>query len=110
MVAAAVPSSRENAKKPGPVEANVVEEAEQRLVIGFGLAREADDERRTERGVGLLGADAGDDLGEALAASPPLHAAQQSGRRVLQREVEVRARPTRSSSIVETSGSFTSDG
>ena len=77
-------------EEAGPVEADVVEEPEQRLVIGLGLAREPDDERRTERGVGLLGADAGDDLGEALAAPPTLHAAQQPRRRVLQREIEVR--------------------
>ena len=59
-------------------------------MVALGLAGEADDERRAERGGGFVGADAIDDLQEAVAVAPALHRAQQRRRRVLQREVEVR--------------------
>ncbi len=77
-------------EEPGPVELGRVEEREQFLMIGFGLAGEADDERRPEGRAGFVGADLVDHREEAITAPPPLHASQQRRRRVLQREVEVR--------------------
>ena len=46
-------------EEAGPVEARGREEGEQLVVVALGLAGEADDERRPERGGGLVGADAG---------------------------------------------------
>ena len=77
-------------EESGPVELRGLEEREQRIVLQFVLTGKPDDERRPERGVGLLRADGFDHGQEALAAPPPLHRAQQRGIGVLQREVEVR--------------------
>ena len=76
-------------EEAGPVERRGLEEREQLVVLALGLAGEADDERRAERGLGLLGADAVDGGEEAVAAPPSLHPAEQAGVGVLQREVEV---------------------
>ena len=86
----AVPSSAENGKKPAQSSRGRGEEREQRVVVALGLAREADDERRAERGVGLGGADALDDLEEPVAAPPSLHPRSSGARGVLERQVEVR--------------------
>ena len=67
----------------------------QHLVVALGLAREPDDERRPERGVGLLGADLADRGEEPLAAPPPLHAAQQARRTRAAARGRSTARPCR---------------
>ena len=77
-------------EEAAPVELRRLDEAQQQVVIGLGLARVADDEVRAERGVGPALADVGDPLQEAVAVAPPPHPAQQRLADVLQREVEVR--------------------
>ena len=105
---AGVPSSGENAKNPAQSSA-AAEEREQLVVLGLRLAREADDERRTERGVGLSAPDGRRSWPGTGRRSPIASCAAAAARRVLQRQVEVR-HDRRQLHIVETSGSFTSDG
>ena len=107
---AAVPSSRENAKETGPIQlCGVFEEREQLVVVPFRLAGKADDERRTERGVGLVAPDAIDDVEEAVTVAP---SASSRATAVPTRCSERSKYGTTdgSSSIVETNGSCTSDG
>ena len=77
------------------------------VVVGLGLAREADDERRAERGVGLLRADAVD-RGEEPVAAPPPRMRRSSGARACCSDRSKYGTTVGSSSIVETSGSCTS--
>ena len=88
--AANVPSSRRVGEEPAPVELGLLDEAEQLVVVGLGLARVADDEVAAERGLGLAGADVLDAAQEAVAVAPAPHPPQQWLADVLQREVEVR--------------------
>src|SRR2546425_702668 len=65
-------------EEPCPVELSVLHETQQLVVVGLGLARIADDERRAEGGVGLAPADRLDAPPEAAAVAPAPHRAQQS--------------------------------
>ena len=76
-------------EEPAPVELGLLQEPQQLVVVGLGLAGVADDEAGPEGGVGLGPADGGDPLQELLAAPPAPHPAQQPSRDVLQRQVEV---------------------
>ena len=105
-----VPSSLREREEAGPVEARVGEELEQRVVIGFRLAREADDERRAERRVGLLrrgcprsscGSGRRSPIASCAAASPGAACCSERSKY---------GTTVGSSSIVLTSGSCTSDG
>ncbi len=77
-------------EEPAPVELRLLDEVQQLVVVGLGLARVADDEVAPERGVGLAVADVGDAVEEALPVAPAAHPAQQRLAHVLQRQVEVR--------------------
>ena len=105
----AVPSSGENGKNPAQSSRASREEREQLVVVGLGLAREPDDERRAERGVGLVGADAVDR--SSRKRSPLPHRFMRAQQRAATRAA-ARGRSTGttvgSSSIVATSGSCTS--
>ena len=77
-------------EEAAPVELRLLDEAQQLVVVGLGLARVADDEVRAEGGLGLAAADVVDAGEEPLAVAPAPHAPQQRRRHVLQRQVEVR--------------------
>ncbi len=77
-------------EEPDPVELGGFEEAQQRVVILFGLAGIAEDERGPERGFRRALADRVDALEEAGAVAEAPHASQVGTRDVLEGEVEVR--------------------
>ena len=77
-------------EEPAPVELRGVHEAEQLVVIGFGLPRVPHDEVRPEGSLRRYIADRLDATEELLAVAPTPHPAHQRARHVLQREVEVR--------------------
>ena len=57
-------------EEAAPVELGLLDEVEQLVVVGFGLAGIADDEVAAERGVGLAVADVGDAVEEPLRRRP----------------------------------------
>ena len=87
--AAWVPASLLNGKNPTQSSWASFDPLEQVVVIGLGLARIADDERRSECGRRFGCPDRPDPIEEPLAVTPPAHALEQRSRNVLQREVEV---------------------
>ena len=72
-----------------PVEPGLGQERQQEVVVVLGLPGVAEDERRTQGGVGGRGADGGDALQEPLAVTPAPHAPTRGRDDVLQRQVEV---------------------
>src|SRR5207245_503306 len=80
-VRAVLPGVRE---EPGPVELSRLQEPQQLVVVLLGLARVADDERRTEGGVRMARPDGADSLQEPVAVTPATHTAQVAPRHVLQ--------------------------
>ena len=76
-------------EEPAPVDLRLLDEPQQLVVVALGLTGVADDEVAAEGGLRLAGADVGDAAQEAVAVTPPPHAAQQGLADVLQGEIEV---------------------
>jgi hypothetical protein len=77
-------------EEAAPVELRLLDEVEELVVVGFGLAGIPDDEVAAERRVGFALTDLRDSIEESLPVAPAAHPAQQRLADVLQREVEVR--------------------
>ena len=77
-------------EEPAPVELCCLDEGQELIVVGLGLARVADDEVRSERRVGLAPPDVVDATQEAVAVAPSTHPTQQRLADVLEGEIEVR--------------------
>ena len=105
-----MPSSSENGKNPAQSRSAATRNSEQHLVVALGLAREPDDERRAERGRRAArrgscrsrrGTGRRSPIASCGAAAPATRAASERSKY---------GTTVSSSSIVDTSGSCTSDG
>ena len=81
---------RAEGEETAPIQLGFLHEAQQLVVIFLGLARVANNEVTSERGVWAERADVGNALQESVAIAPAAHSAKVWLADMLQREVEIR--------------------
>ena len=80
---------RAECKETTPIQLGFLHEAQQLVVVFLGLARVANNEVASERGVWAERADVGNALQESVAIAPAAHATKVRLADMLQREVEI---------------------